>query len=228
MFGMISSPYLSDHQVAAVYPTSDALKNAVEIVMQRLFKLVAIPDAPLINGGWDRGVIVRCGALGSCIARRRYGAEVTSQDEVKLQWIGAYWTAEVTPDFQGHIVDVTGGGNAFLGGLSAGMKLTGGDLLEGTRSPSPAMNRSHGQSLAAYYATISASFAIEQDGLPKLSKASDGSEVWNSDAPKKRLANLKRSYPFRTSDKDDHNRHSVARVGSRRCDIIHRDIQTGA
>lgn len=136
---MISSPYLSNHQVAAVFSTTEALKNAVEIVIRRLFKLVAVPHAPLINGGWDRGVIVRCGALGSCIARQRYGAGCTSQEEVELRWIGAYWTAEVTPEFQSHVVDVTGGGNAFLGGLAAGMKLTGGDLLEGMRSLSPAM-----------------------------------------------------------------------------------------
>ena len=224
---MISSPYLSNQQVAAVYSTTEALKNAVEIVIRRLFKLVAVPHAPLIHGGWDRGVIVRCGAFGSCIARQRYGAGCVSQEEVELRWIGAYWTAEVTPDFQSHVVDVTGGGNAFLGGLAAGMKLTGGDLLEGMRSLSPAMNRSHGQPLAAYYATISASFAIEQDGLPKLSRAPKGGEVWNSDTPERRLANLKRSYPFGMSDRNDHGRHSEARVGSRQCDIIHRDIQTG-
>ncbi|GHJ87130.1 hypothetical protein NliqN6_3532 [Naganishia liquefaciens] len=181
MFGMISSPYLSDHQVTAVYPTIESLKAAVEIVIHRLFKLIAKSDAPLINGGWDRGIIVRCGALGSCIARQRYGTHSCAEQHAELHWIGAYWTAEVTLDFKSHIVDVTGGGNAFLGGLAAGMKLTDGDLLQ-----------------AAYYATISASFAIEQDGLPKLSKAPDGSEVWNSDNPEERLVNLKRLHPFRT------------------------------
>ena len=133
MFGMISSPYLSDHQVTAVYPTIESLKAAVEIVIHRLFKLIAKSDAPLINGGWDRGIIVRCGALGSCIARQRYGTHSCAEQHAELHWIGAYWTAEVTLDFKSHIVDVTGGGNAFLGGLAAGMKLTDGDLLQGRR-----------------------------------------------------------------------------------------------
>jgi hypothetical protein len=138
MFGMISSPYLSDHQVSSVYPTTGLLKNAIELVARRLFQLIVAPEAPVVNGGWDRGVIVRCGALGSCIARQRYGNVSHTQESVELHWIGAYWTAEIAPDFRDHIVDVTGGGNAFLGGLAAGMKLTNGDLLEGThRSPSP-------------------------------------------------------------------------------------------
>lgn len=132
MFGMISSPYLSDHQVSSVYPTTRLLKDAIEAVARRLFQLIVVPEAPEVNGGWDRGVIVRCGALGSCIARQRHVDEIHSQELVRLQWIGAYWTVEIDPNFQDHIVDVTGGGNAFLGGLAAGMKLTNGDLVEGT------------------------------------------------------------------------------------------------
>lgn len=143
-FGMISSPYLSDHQLANVYPTAGSLKEAIEVVTRRLFQLITAPEAPFINGGWDRGVIVRCGALGSCTARRQYRADAYLREEIKLHWIGAYWTAETTPNFRSHIVDVTGGGNAFLGGLAAGMKLTNGDLLEGAHaSPSLAILYSH-------------------------------------------------------------------------------------
>jgi hypothetical protein len=41
-------------------------------------------------------------------------------------------------------------------------------------------------SLAMLYATVSASFIIEQEGLPSLS---DG--LWNSDTPQHRLANFR-------------------------------------
>jgi sugar/nucleoside kinase (ribokinase family) len=134
MYGRISSPYLSDHQVSAVYPTVGSLKGAIEDVAERLFRLVVQEGAASVNGGWDRGVVVRCGALGCCVATDRYTkADIeTEKPRPELTWIDAYWTKDATPDFQDHIVDVTGGGNAFLGGLSAGWKLTNGDLLEGT------------------------------------------------------------------------------------------------
>lgn len=133
MFGRISSPYLSDHQVSAVYPTVGSLKGAIEDVTERLFRLVVVEGAALVNGGWDRGVVVRCGALGCCVATERYTLADTTTEQLRpeLSWIDAYWTKDATSDFQDHIVDVTGGGNAFLGGLSAGWKLTKGDLLEG-------------------------------------------------------------------------------------------------
>lgn len=136
MFGRISSPYLSDHQVSTVYPAVESLRVAIEEVTERLFRLVVVEEAALVNGGWDRGVVVRCGALGCCVATERYmkADATTEKPRPMLTWIDAYWTRDATPDFQDHIVDVTGGGNAFLGGLSAGWKLTNGDLLEGTCS----------------------------------------------------------------------------------------------
>ncbi|KAJ9113114.1 hypothetical protein QFC20_002002 [Naganishia adeliensis] len=176
MFGMISSPYLSDHQVSAVYPTVESLKKVIEEVTERLFGLVVGGGAVLVNGGWDRGVVVRCGALGCCVATQRYMDAASSAESLRprLTWIDAYWTKDATPDFQDHIVDVTGGGNAFLGGLSAGWKLTDGDPVE-----------------ASYHATVSASYAIEQDGLPRLASNADGEETWNGDQPLERLRKLK-------------------------------------
>ncbi|QRV91255.1 PfkB family carbohydrate kinase [Ceratobasidium sp. AG-Ba] len=120
-------------------------------------------------------VVIRCGALGA------YGATL-SNGGVDGWWIPAYWTA----DDADAVVDVTGewnhklgAGNSFLGGLSAGLLLAGGNVQE-----------------AVLYATVSAGYTIEQTGLPKIEyKRDEGSgktiELWNGDLPQDRLTRLK-------------------------------------
>jgi len=73
------------------------------------------------------------------------------------------------------IVDVTGAGNAFLGGLAAGLAISG-DVYDAT-----------------FYAAVSASFTVEQQSLPTLSPANGASECerWNGDDPKRRLEELR-------------------------------------
>lgn len=44
---------------------------------------------------------------------------------------------------------------------------------------------------AVLYATVSASYTIEQGGLPKLSQTEEGKELWNGDDPKERLLKLR-------------------------------------
>lgn len=85
------------------------------------------------GSGW---VIIRSGALGAFIESR--GTQGV--------WVDAFWT----PTDEDKVVDVTGqpkfssnrilewnlnlicagAGNSFLGGLAAGLELTGGDVLE--------------------------------------------------------------------------------------------------
>lgn len=108
-----------------------------------------------INGG-SGWVIIRSGAMGAYVKSR----------ETRGSWINAFWTSNDS----NRVVDVTGAGNAFLGGLAAGLCLTK-DVVEAT-----------------LYASVSASFVIEQNGLPVLS--SDG--VWNEDSPRTRLEALRR------------------------------------
>ncbi|KZT72640.1 Ribokinase-like protein [Daedalea quercina L-15889] len=112
----------------------------------------------------DGAVIIRGGALGAYVATRKGGG----------QWIPAFWSEAEAPD---RVVDVTGAGNSFLGGLGAGLALLGGNIIE-----------------AALYATVSASFTIEQEGLPQLTetRVEGGSviEHWNGDSPHKRLKEL--------------------------------------
>ncbi|KAI1792853.1 Ribokinase-like protein [Ganoderma leucocontextum] len=77
----------------------------------------------------------------------------------------------------GKVVDVTGAGNSFLGGLGAGLVHSQGDVRQAT-----------------LYATVSASFTIEQAGLPCLTLISDETgtpvERWNGDSPHDRLQAL--------------------------------------
>lgn len=71
------------------------------------------------------------------------------------------------------VVDPTGGGNTFLGGLGVG--LARGESVEE----------------AVAWGAIAASFAIEQVGVPKRSVDEDGSELWNSEKVLDRLEEYK-------------------------------------
>jgi len=111
-----------------------------------------------VGDNGEGSVIIRSGALGAYIVSRI----------VKGRWVEAFWG----PNDHDHVVDVTGAGNAFLGGLGAGLKFTQ-DICE-----------------AALYATVSASFVIEQEGLP-LIEPDGGSWKWNYDSPQRRLSDLR-------------------------------------
>ncbi|KAI9001247.1 Ribokinase-like protein [Trametes punicea] len=117
-----------------------------------------------IGQGGAGSVIIRSGAMGACVG----------QPGKPLTWVAAYWSG---PESMNKVVDVTGAGNSFLGGLGAGLVLTNGSVWEAT-----------------LYATVSASFIIEQEGLPRLTRATDGSgkqiELWNGDSPQRRLKEL--------------------------------------
>jgi sugar/nucleoside kinase (ribokinase family) len=65
---------------------------------------------------WERGVVIRCGSKG-CMVFTASGTER----------LPAYYTGSA--EDQGQVVDVTGGGNAFLGGLVAGLASRPGTTL---------------------------------------------------------------------------------------------------
>ncbi|KAG8626726.1 hypothetical protein KVT40_005671 [Elsinoe batatas] len=83
------------------------------------------------------------------------------------KWLPPYHTE------QDRVVDPTGGGNGFLGGFSAGLAQTG-DVTE-----------------AVAWGTISASFCIEQVGIPTLEHDDSGDEQWNGVNPLQRLGEWK-------------------------------------
>jgi sugar/nucleoside kinase (ribokinase family) len=68
------------------------------------------------------------------------------------------------------VIDPTGGGNAFCGGFCVGWLQSEGDLVT-----------------AGIYGNISASFVIEQFGLPILENV-EGQETWNGDTVEGRRA----------------------------------------
>lgn len=102
-------------------------------------------------------VVIRSGALGAYSVSRA----------TKGRWVEAFWG----PNDLHRVIDVTGAGNAFLGGVGAGLKFTQ-DIHE-----------------AVLYAAVSASFVIEQEGLPSMEP---GGGSWNGDSPQRRLSDLRR------------------------------------
>ena len=98
---------------------------------------------------------------GSIIVRAgEHGCLVCSSSKAPT-WIPAFYeTGSYGPD-RAMVVDTTGAGNAFLGAFMVGFHKSG-DVIK-----------------AAQWGTIAASFALEQTGLPKLTRDSKGQELWN-------------------------------------------------
>lgn len=71
--------------------------------------------------------------------------------------------------------DVTGGGNAFLGGFCIG-------LVDAPEVPPFTTFEA-----AAAWGTVAASFAVEQAGMPKVTLLEDGHELWNGEPMYHRL-----------------------------------------
>lgn len=104
------------------------------------------------------GIVLRSGKDGCLVARRGL-----------RKWMPAYHQHDEK------VVDPTGGGNGFLGGLAVGLVRSGGveELEE-----------------AAAWGSISASFAIEQVGMPVLAHSAQG-ETWNGIRVEERLSEFK-------------------------------------
>lgn len=103
------------------------------------------------------------------IRASKYGTMIITLISRVIHWIPAYWSWWNTED-QKHVVDVTGAGNAFCGGYAYGWIKTQGNAVE-----------------SAYYGAVSASYAVEQMGMP-----SNKNKCWNNGPnPEERLAILK-------------------------------------
>lgn len=104
------------------------------------------------------GIVLRSGKDGCLVARRGL-----------RKWLPAYHQNSE------RVVDPTGGGNGFLGGLAVGLVRNGGvEKLEE----------------AAAWGAVSASFAIEQVGMPVLAQSAQG-ETWNGTRVEERLSEFK-------------------------------------
>ena len=134
------------------------------------------------NGTYLKTVIARCGPSGCLVAERE-------SSRVLPAFHGAQKGNETASKYSpsASVIDVTGGGNAFLGGFAAAIAL--GALAEGFSK----------FETAALYGNIAASFAIEQVGPPsmQLSRAEDEYELWNGVRPQDRVQQLmERSTPY--------------------------------
>ncbi|GAA5983175.1 hypothetical protein JCM10908_000184 [Rhodotorula pacifica] len=109
-------------------------------------------------------VVIRSGPMGAYTLRRN--------EEEKAFWVPAYHSYE-TGKSTGKVVDVTGAGNSFLGGLMAGLVIYPDDLQTAVRC-----------------GAVSASFVIEQFALPTLTTDADGTERWNGEKASERLEEL--------------------------------------
>ena len=107
------------------------------------------------------GIVVRCGKDGCIVAR----------DGLR-KWLPAYHQSAEK------VLDPTGGGNGFLGGLAVGLVRAG---------ASPGVEHLEE---AAIWGSISASFAIEQVGMPILSHTPED-ERWNGVRVEERLSEFK-------------------------------------
>lgn len=112
--------------------------------------------------------VIRAGARGCVYA-------LPGDD--KVYWCPAYWTD------QKQVVDVTGAGNSFLGGLTAALD-EGNDMHEGGFSQSKLTP-------AVIWATVAASFIVQQDGLPTMTTV-HGREFWNGEFAWTRVEKLKK------------------------------------
>ncbi|KAI1298916.1 Ribokinase-like protein [Xylaria venustula] len=79
---------------------------------------------------------------------------------------------------KGKVVDPTGGGNTFLGGLAV------------------ALARGKGLEEAAAWGSVAASFAIEQIGVPALGHDDEGRETWNGVRVEERFEEFKTRLAF--------------------------------
>ncbi|KAJ3810517.1 Ribokinase-like protein [Lentinula aff. lateritia] len=144
-------------------PNAEEALSLLSIPIMRPISKSLIEEAAnrFIQLGVKDAVIIRSGELGAYVLRRKTGGK----------WVDAFWTEADASK----IVDVTGAGNSFLGGLSAGLQIANGDVYE-----------------AVFYATVSASFVIEQSGLPEITSSGDKALTqWNNDSPWRRLEALK-------------------------------------
>lgn len=138
-------------ELACFFGIEDSLEiNDPRVIQDLAGELVAIGIGP----SGDGGVVVRAGKMGCLVASRKHPPV----------WLPAYYQPTEGHENHPKVVDPTGGGNAFIGGLAVGLSRKG------------ITNYIY----AAAMGTIAASFAIEQVGIPGLEKAHDGGgELWN-------------------------------------------------
>ena len=145
-----------------------AFEHKSGVVKKAVEKHAAELLASGIGAEGEGVVVVRSGKIGCYIARA--GSNQTSS------WLPAFHTD------QNKVIDPTGGGNGFLGGLTVGLVRTEFDVIE-----------------AARWGSVAASFTIEQVGMPQLTPSAGGTtELWNGVSVQERLQDFKQRCEVRS------------------------------
>lgn len=102
-------------------------------------------------------------------------------------WLPAYHQPDTTDSTP--VLDPTGGGNSFLGALAQGMVSVGREpfeVIDSIMSPCEEWQKAkrswgsrHSLPSALICATVAAGFVVEQIGVPHVSVARNGKELWN-------------------------------------------------
>ncbi|OOG00826.1 hypothetical protein ASPCADRAFT_202655 [Aspergillus carbonarius ITEM 5010] len=110
-----------------------------------------------------------------------------SYSRTQRVWLPAYHQPSASE--ASAVVDPTGAGNSFLGALTQGMASAGREsaklvdsVLAGSTPWQQAVKSGaqHKNVLTALiFATVAASFVVEQIGVPRMSTSGDGRELWN-------------------------------------------------
>lgn len=122
-------------------------------------------------------MVVRCSSWGCLISRwdPQHGTVVAT-------WLPAFYEPVEGLGNHPKVVDPTGGGNAFIGGLAINLVQQQKEQEErGIEHPVLDFVQ------AAAHGNITASFAIEQVGVPKMEVTADGGEMWNGEVVETRL-----------------------------------------
>ncbi|KAJ3104055.1 hypothetical protein HDU97_009602 [Phlyctochytrium planicorne] len=131
---------------------------------ENLAILTQVLASAIQRSGSHAHLVIRAAHMGCMVVENHLSAK---RREVLIP---AFW-----PNGSEEVVDVTGAGNSFMGGLMAGYHLTN-EIVE-----------------ASFYGSVSASFTIQMIGTPVLT-VDKHNETWNAgDYPKERLALLKKN-----------------------------------
>jgi len=167
----VFSPNLLEMQsILSITPADSPKPSDVVQAAERFHQLITS------TGRVTPAVIVRAGEMGSYTMSERWTG-----------WVPAYWREGE----QDRVVDVTGGGNGFLGGLCAGLLLSENDFRTGQYLPVCDLGDADMGEPASILASTAASFSIQQRGPPRLTHTSGG-ERWNGDDPWTRLREMAR------------------------------------
>ncbi|ORY24307.1 Ribokinase-like protein [Naematelia encephala] len=163
--------------------SSDNLRESVESALKLFLAGLAQPP--------KTAVIVRASYLGVCYVTTPHisipvsspSTPATSSSSVApllasghdIRWVPAYWQVGME-GYKDKVVDPTGCGNAFMGGLAAAFE----------------KNENIDVETAIIWGTVSASYTIEQLGPPVLEVCQDGTELWNGEDPMNRVESLRR------------------------------------